>query len=189
MTNPEKQNENLDEKNFEKAFEKEMWKWWENFDKKSFSEIVSWNRFDKNLSKEDNFKKAFNSKIDWMINKNLRNLPPDKLAELKSLQKKSNEWKSLQELIENYKEIKETIWTRHAESKKWENDKQNQDNKQQQEKASKNSKEFIDKLLESIKESQEIERKAKKEIEIHQTKLAKEQEWELKIAEAWIEKL
>lgn len=163
---PETRNENLDEEYFKsQEFEKEAKDWWKDFDKKAFSEIVSWAKFDKKLSKEENFKNAFDIKVNWMIDSNLKNLPKNdpRLTELKSLQRASNNWKSPQELIESYNEIKEIIGTRHAESKQWETDKQNQDNQKNQIQANKESQDFLDKLKTTMKENSEIEEKKRRE--------------------------
>lgn len=187
--NMEAPDKNYNEEKFEKAFEEEMWKWWEEFDKKAFGEIISWSKFDENLSKEENFKNAFNKKIDWLIDSNLKNLPPDKLAELKALQKETNNWKDSKDLIKNYKKIKETLWTRFAEVKKWETDIQNQDNQKNQEKIANKAKDFIDELLEAINENNELQKKSDEERKIKQAELAQEQAWELKIADAWIEQI
>lgn len=181
--------ENQEKWKNEKEFEEEIWKWWENFDKKAFGEITSWSKFDKNLSKEENFKNAFNIKVDWMIDSNLKNLPPDKLAELKALQKETNNWKNSKDLIKNYKKIKETLWTRFAEVKKWETDIQNQDNQKNQEKIANKAKDFIDELLEAINKNNELQKKSDEERKIKQAKLAQEQAWELQIADAWIEQI
>lgn len=111
--------------------------------KKDFKEITSWASFDDKLSPEENFKSAFDSKINTIIDKELANLPENqqhKVEELK--QKAETEFKNwdVNELCEAFKEIKAIAWTFNAEKsdnpeaqknnivKEWENnEKKNQD--------------------------------------------------------------
>jgi len=176
---PEKQEENPDQNKFEKVFEQEIS--WDKLDRNSFNEIISWAKFDDKLSKEDNFKNAFNQKIDWLIDENLKNLPEEDKQKLRDLQKKSNEWKKIDWLIDSYKEIVTELSTKTAESyKRW------QDITKQEEEQSKTNKEsqsFIDELKKSIdknwqleKEKQEQQKKEAEKRNIEE-KIDKVSEW------------
>lgn len=152
MRNPEKQNENLDEQKFEKEFSEELKKGWDDFDKKSFWEIISWAKFDASLPKEKNFENAFHSKVDKMMEANLSNLSHERKQELKTLQRKANIWKDTKSLLTAYKEIKELFATRHAESKKSESDIQRKNGQKEDEKRKEKSQDFLDELKQSIKD-------------------------------------
>lgn len=173
---PEKQNENPDKDKFEKQFENELF--WDKLDKNAFTEIVWWSKFDYNLSKEENFKNAFNTKIDWLIGKNLLNLPEEQKQELKDLQKKANEWKDMKWLIESYKEIIQEFSNRTAESyKRWlDNQKIEEENN---DKNNKDSLDFNKKLKESILKNQEIRDKSRENQKKEWEEL-KRKEWEEK---------
>lgn len=153
MGNPEKQDQNPEKEKFEQAFSEELKNWWDNIDKKSFWDIISGTTFDEWLSKEENFKNAFDWKVDAMIQANLKNIPNDKKEELKNLQKQTNNWKNIPELLESFKQIKELFATRHAESKKSESDIQNKNMQEKTENAEKKSQEFLDELKTSISEN------------------------------------
>lgn len=159
----ETQNPNLDvEKNkqeFDSAFKEEL----KPEDKNIFDEIV-WNEnYDKEKSKEENFQTAFNTKVDEMIEKNLKNLPPEKKEELKQLQKMSNKWKDMWTLVKSFQSIKESIATRNAESYKSTEDKVSIDKVNQSQQANKESQDFLDKLKTAIKENYEIWEKKRQE--------------------------
>jgi len=164
MGTPEKQDQNPEKEKFEQAFSEELKNWWDNIDKKSFWDIISGATFDEWLSKEENFKNAFDSKVDAMIQANLKNIPNDKKEELKNLQKQANSWKNIPELLESFNEIKELFATRHAESKKSESDIQNKNMQEKIEHAEIKSQEFLDELKTSISENAKKEELKREEL-------------------------
>lgn len=165
MTNLEKQNENPDEKKFEQAFEEDIQKGWENFDKKTFWDIVSWGTFDDNLSKEENFKIAFDTKVDEHITKKLNNLDESTKTAIKDLQKQHHQNMTIVEQIESYKEIVSLLETRDGSSALKTREHQNQDNYQKEtEQANKESLNFLEKLKTAIKENTEREREKREKL-------------------------
>ncbi len=187
--NLEKQIENPDKDKFEKQFENELS--WDNLDKNTFTEIVLWAKFDDNLSKEENFKNAFNTKIDWLIGKNLSNLPEEQKQELKDLQKKANEWKNMKWLIESYKEIVQEFSNRTAESyKRWLDNQKIED--ENNDKNNKDSLDFIKKLKESILKNQEIQDKNREELNKNREELKRkesQEKWNPEEILKWLDKI
>lgn len=136
-------------------------------DQKTFKEITNWKKFDENLTKEENFKNAFNESIDDMIEKKLKNIDEKTKEELKILQKKENEWKWINDLIENFKEIKELLNTRDWATWIKTKEQQRLDNQEQEKKENKDKQDFMNKLKEAIlenfrKEQEKIQETARK---------------------------
>lgn len=152
---------------------------WEITDNKEFAEITAWKKFDENLSKEENFKNAFDESVNNLIEKKLNNIDDKTKENLKELQKLTYEWENdVKKLIENYKEIKELLNSRDWATWKKTKEQQGLDNQEQENKENKNKQDFINKLKEAInenikKEQENIkkrlqeakERKEKEEIE------------------------
>ncbi len=177
----EKQDENLDTKKFDKNFESDLRDG--SFDKKAFNDIVSWSKYDENISKEENFKSAFISKTSKEIDNALKNIPKEEKDRLNELQKIDSNNLSTKELMENYKKIKEILWTVVAEAKKWENDLFTQENETKDKKSQEKNNDFLSELKKSINTQREIEEKQKKEI---QAKLKNNNDSENK-ERAWVE--
>lgn len=164
----EKQEENLDLKKFDENFKNDLKD--EAFDKKNFNDIVSWSKYDENLSKEENFKSAFMSKTSKEIDNALKNIPKEEKDKLNELQQNETKNLSTKELIENYKKIKEILWTVVAEAKKWENDTITQNQEQLDKKSQEKNNDFLSELKKSIN----IQREKNQE----QIKLSKKQKEE-----------
>ncbi len=179
----EKQNENQEEQKFEKEFNKELKNWWEDFDKKAFWDVISWAKFDDSLSKEENFKNAFDTKIDTMLQSNLKNIPDERKQELKNLQKDANNGKDIKSLLKSYNEIKDLFSTRVAESKKSESDIQRENGQKEDQKRQEKSQDFLEELKKSIVENGQKEDQKRQEMK---TMLAENQE-KMNQERAWAE--
>lgn len=181
MSGLEKQNENHDEQKFEKEFSEELKNGWEDFDKKAFWDLISGTKFDDNKSKEENIQWAFNEKVDSMIQTNLKNLPEEKKEELKNLQKKAYEWKDTKSLLNAYKEIKQSLDDRHAESKKWEHDIHREKAQKEQEIVKEKSQDFLEELKKGISENAQKEQEKRQEMKNmlaeNQEKMNQEKAW------------
>lgn len=159
----EKQEENLDLKKFDENFKNDLKD--EAFDKKSFNDIVSWAKYDENLSKEENFKSAFISKTSKEIDNALKNIPKEEKDKLNELQQNETKNLSTKELIENYKKIKEILWTVVAEAKKWETDLVIQNQEQLDKKSQEKNNDFLSELKKSINTQREKNQEQREKLE------------------------
>lgn len=158
MTNPEIQEKNLETEKFEQAFEEDIQNGWENFDKKIFWDIVSGAKFDESLSKEENFKIAFDTKVDEHITKKLSNLDEATKTALKDLQKQHHQNMTITEQMESYKEIVSLLETRDGSTALKTKEHQNQDKHGKEIlQANKESQDFLEKLKTALKENAERE--------------------------------
>lgn len=148
----------------------------------AFKDLTSGQKYDETKSGEENIKQAFDTKVNGMIEKNLKNLPPEEKDKLENLKKEAQAGKSSQELLDLYQEINEEISTRIAESNKAKVDTNQQKEQTEKQNTEKKSNEFVEALKKAIeKESQaQKEQTEKKQAE----KLAMENAQKEQVANA-----
>lgn len=112
---------------------------WDLEDKTNLLELTQGTKFDNNVSKEENLNKAFQNKVNQLIDSNLKNIRPEKREELKALSSQENGNMTPKEIMEKYQQIKELIGTRNASSYKSTNEQiaQNTQNNNQEKEESK----------------------------------------------------
>ncbi len=146
-------------------------------DKKVAGEILQWFQTNPSLNDDENFKNAFHSKIDEILQKNLKNLPAEKIESLKTLQKQDFALWNTKDFVHLYKEIDQIIHDRNAESAKAGIDKTYQERQKQTQDLQKDSQNFLDALKKSLGEEQKLaQEKAEKLAEKKQ--IAQERGWE-----------
>lgn len=128
-------------------------------DTKVAGKILDWFQTNPNLSNEENFKNAYNQKVDKMIADNFKT-SPEKVIELQALKNQETEGKTPEELIKGFQELESSFGTIVAESNKRNSDiiAQNQQNNKTLENQKQND--FITEFKEALK--QQLEEKQQK---------------------------
>lgn len=133
-------------------------------DAKTAWEILSWFQGNPTLSSEENFKNAYNQKIDSLLSLHLKNLEPEKVQALTALKSQEAEGKNPQQLIESYKQVLSIISTDMAEANKNTTDMLAQKNQATKSWEAQKTNSFIEELKQRGQENLEQRQKQKDEL-------------------------
>lgn len=155
-------------------------------------ELLTWYKWDPSLSPEYKLKVSYNNQVDELISKNLWTLEQTKIDQLKAQKLQESEWKSPQEILASFREIKELIWTDVAEANKRNSEMIAQQTSVKQNLESQKQSDFMTQLKDAIKlqaENQEKTRQENKEkFAQNNTAVEAEKKWADWYLESMLEK-